>query len=206
MTWQLAIFGAGGQARVAAQVVSRLADWQVACFVAPAPAVETFLGCPVVDEAVFDPASVDGLHIAIGSNEIRAAIADRLEKTGVRTAFPTLVDPAAILAQDVTVGVGTLVMPGAVINASARIGAHGLINTGAIVEHECRLDDFVSVGPGSVLCGTVQVRERSAIGASATVLESLKVGVGCCVGACALVNRDVPDGQTVMGVPARPRP
>jgi acetyltransferase-like isoleucine patch superfamily enzyme len=43
----------------------------------------------------------------------------------------------------------------------------------------------------------------SYIGANATILPGLKVGVGCTVGAGAVVTCDVPDGNTVMGIPAR---
>ena len=46
------------------------------------------------------------------------------------------------------------------------------------------------------------VGDGSFIGASAVVKEKIKIGRGSTVGAGAVVIRDVPDGATVVGVPA----
>ncbi len=42
------------------------------------------------------------------------------------------------------------------------------------------------------------------IGAGATVLPRITIGHDAIVGAGAVVTEDVPDGTTVVGVPARP--
>lgn len=44
---------------------------------------------------------------------------------------------------------------------------------------------------------------NTCIGARAIILPGIRVGAGCVVEAGALVNRDVADGQRVMGNPAR---
>jgi maltose O-acetyltransferase len=49
-----------------------------------------------------------------------------------------------------------------------------------------------------------RIGEASYIGANATILAGCHVGRRAVVGAGALVNRPVPDGATVAGVPARP--
>jgi maltose O-acetyltransferase len=49
-----------------------------------------------------------------------------------------------------------------------------------------------------------RIGEASYIGANATILAGCHVGRRAVVGASALVNRPVPDGATVAGVPARP--
>ena len=42
------------------------------------------------------------------------------------------------------------------------------------------------------------------IGANATILEKVSIGDGARIGAGAVVTKDVKQGETVVGVPARP--
>ncbi|AFK19456.1 acyltransferase [Haloferax mediterranei ATCC 33500] len=52
--------------------------------------------------------------------------------------------------------------------------------------------------------GEVVVGERAMVGAKATILPGVRIGEGAQVAANSLVTRDVPAGETVAGVPARP--
>ncbi|WP_254768110.1 acyltransferase [Salinilacihabitans rarus] len=52
--------------------------------------------------------------------------------------------------------------------------------------------------------GEVVIGERAMIGAGAILLPGVEVGEGASVAANSLVTRDVPPGETVAGVPARP--
>ena len=52
--------------------------------------------------------------------------------------------------------------------------------------------------------GEVVIGERVMIGAGAIILPGVEIGADASVGANAVVTRDVPEGATVTGVPARP--
>ncbi|WP_121821516.1 acyltransferase [Halostella salina] len=52
--------------------------------------------------------------------------------------------------------------------------------------------------------GEVVVGERAMVGAGAIILPGVRVGEGASVAANSLVTEDVPPGETVAGVPARP--
>jgi acetyltransferase-like isoleucine patch superfamily enzyme len=54
-----------------------------------------------------------------------------------------------------------------------------------------------------VLSGEVIVGPGTHIGTGATVMQGAKIGAGVTVGAGAVVIGPVPDGKTVVGVPAR---
>ncbi|WP_435358576.1 acyltransferase [Haloarchaeobius sp. DFWS5] len=77
------------------------------------------------------------------------------------------------------------------------------------------LGDHVIIGYDStLLCheflqdeyrtGEVVVGDRAMIGAGAIVLPGVEIGDGAQVAANSLVTQDVPAGETVAGVPARP--
>lgn len=89
------------------------------------------------------------------------------------------------------------------IGASTQIGNGTLINTGAQIHHEVLIGQFTEINPGAVLLGKVVVGDFCSIGANATILPKVRIGNNVIVGAGSVVTKDVPDGVTVIGVPAR---
>ena len=118
--------------------------------------------------------------------------------------FPrSLIDPTAIVADDLEVGGGSYVNAGVIIGASTVLGAHVVVNRGASIGHHARLDDFASIGPGAILAGHVRVGAGAMVGAGAIILPGLTIGENAIVGAGSIVSRDVPAEGKVMGVAAR---
>ena len=89
------------------------------------------------------------------------------------------------------------------MNAFSRIGDGCILNTGCIIEHECTIANFVHIAPGSVLLGNVCVGESSLIGANAVIKPGVIIGSNVTIGAGSVVLRDIPDGETWAGNPAR---
>ena len=88
--------------------------------------------------------------------------------------------------------------------AEARLGRCCIINTRASVDHEDVLEDGSELAPGATLCGLVHLKEAAWVCAGATVLPRVTIGADAIVGAGAVATRDIPDGATAVGVPARP--
>ncbi|MBI5585674.1 MAG: hypothetical protein HY892_17835 [Deltaproteobacteria bacterium] len=61
------------------------------------------------------------------------------------------------------------------------------------------------MAPNALLLGRVPVGRSCYIGGQATLLPDRRVGDRAVMGAGAVVTRDVPDGRTVWGNPARER-
>ncbi len=59
--------------------------------------------------------------------------------------------------------------------------------------------------PAQTFPGGVGIGEGALVGTGAQVLQYLHIGAGATVGAGAVVTRNVPEGLTVVGVPARPQ-
>jgi UDP-2-acetamido-3-amino-2,3-dideoxy-glucuronate N-acetyltransferase len=99
---------------------------------------------------------------------------------------------------------------GAQIGNDCRIQAFTFICPGTIIE------DFVFIGPRVTFTNVklpsatfpgqrsgITVREGAMIGAGAVILPGVTIGMWGVVGAGSVVTRDVPEGATVCGNPAR---
>lgn len=141
--------------------------------------------------------------LALGSLTLRARLLDTLETLGTLDAALSLIHPSAFVSPSAEIGAGVYIAPGAIVQSHAIIQDHAIINTGAIVEHECVVGFNAHIAPGAILAGRARIDPNTLVGVGARVLPQVSVGAGCVIGAGAVVTRGVPDGLTVVGMPAR---
>ncbi len=204
---QVWVFGAGGHGRVVADAFEA-GGRRIEGFVDDSPERQAsgVWGRPVLSlERWLETAGRDQsapLALGIGDNAARQRCFERLRSKGIR--ISTVVHPRASVSKSAQLGEGTVVMAGAVVNPDATCGPGAIVNSGAVVEHDCTLGAFVHVSPNAALGGNVAIGDRSHVGLGASVTPGTRIGRDVRVGAGAAVVRDVADGQTVVGVPARP--
>ena len=141
------------------------------------------------------------LFIGIGDNQQRRHFSELATKHGAELAV--LIDPDATVMNGSRLDNGVQIMAQAVVSYSAKIGRGVIVNTGAIVEHDCIIGDYANLCVGAKLMGAVRVGDMAFIGGGAIILPRIKIGDRAIVGAGAVVTKDVPDGATVVGNPAR---
>jgi UDP-N-acetylbacillosamine N-acetyltransferase len=207
MTNKTFIYGAGGHAKIVAEIL-RLTGSEVVGFidnVNPHRKGEAFYGSEVLGgEEVLDELLDIGINrciVAIGNNKPRNDINKLL--TERKFQIISAKHPSAICSADIQIGIGTVITAGAVIGPSAKIGKNVIINTRSSLDHDCTIFDGAHIGPGSVVAGGVEVGECAWIGAGAVVSDHIKIGSGSIVGAGAVVVKNIPDAVVAIGVPAR---
>lgn len=144
---------------------------------------------------------VEAVVLGFGAARGRADVIARIVAAGL--ALPVLVHPTAFVAGSARLAPGCQVLPRAVVGVGAELGRGVLVNSGAVVEHDGRVGEGAVLDPGAVLAGRVTVGAEAEVGSGAAVRPDTRIGARAMVGAGAAVVRDVPDGVTVVGVPAR---
>ena len=206
MKEKIFVFGASGHAKVVVDIIEQQGLYQVAFLVDDDAALKgrEVYGYRVIGgKAELLEAGVRRGIVAIGSNRARVSVGAWLVEHGFE--LVSAIHPSAQIARGVTIGSGTVIMAGAVVNSDSAIGYDVIINTGASVDHDCTIGDGAHIAPGTTLCGTVRVGAGTFVCAGSTVIPNLTIGSNAVVGAGSTVIREVADGVTVVGSPAKPR-
>lgn len=117
--------------------------------------------------------------------------------------FVSLVHPDAFVSRRAVVGPGTTVLGGSRVTAGTRIGPHVLVSFNCVVEHDTVVGPGTLLASGCLLAGGVRIGAGAYLGQGCNIKENVSVGRQAIVGMGAVVLKDVADGQTVVGNPAR---
>ncbi len=142
------------------------------------------------------------ISIAIADGAVRKEITNRLGNKAFE--FPVLIHPRAILDKSqLKIGKGCIITANVVLTTNINIGEFVLLNLACTIGHDVTIDGYCSIMPGAHLSGNVKIGNQTLIGTGAQILQNIKVGSNVKVGAGAVVNKDVPNEVTVVGVPGK---
>lgn len=143
----------------------------------------------------------EGVVVAIGDNYIRDKKFREVRQAGLENVG--VIHPTARISRFVEIGKGVVILAGSVVNPGAVIEDNVCLNTSTSIDHDNHLEKSCHVFPNATLTGGVRVGPFAYIGSGAVVNPNLVVNRYAYVGAGAVVIKDVPEGVTVAGVPAR---
>ncbi|WP_433913724.1 serine O-acetyltransferase EpsC [Brevibacterium litoralis] len=154
-----------------------------------------------------DPAAPGDLVLALSYPGLHAVWAHR----GIHRLWqhPVGKAPARLLSQAVRTATGVEIHPGATIGRRFFID-HA---NGVVIGETAEIGDDVMLYHQVTLGGTSLAQEKRhptlgdgvLVGAGAKILGPVTIGAGAAVGANAVVVRDVPEGHSAVGVPAKDR-
>lgn len=199
---KLVLIGAGGYAKSVIDSID-FYNYELIGFVDEYSDEEYHLDIPILASNIDELKNSEQYvyFISIGNNINRKKWYDILIKKGLRVI--NVVDRSAIISPKVILGNGCFVGKFAIINSKAIIGNNCIINSRALVEHGCLVSDHVNLSTNTVINGDVQVGTGSFVGSCSVTIGQLKIGCWSTVGAGAVVIKNVADGVTVAGVPAK---
>lgn len=204
MRKKVVIIGAGGHAKVIADIIEKSGD-EIVGFLDD----NKEIGTTIINEykVIGDLNNRFTMAVTKENLEFIIAIGDNKKREEISHSpnlkFYTAIHPSAQMGLDVEIQEGTVIMANACINSSAKIGKHCIINTGAIIEHDNIIEDFVHISPNVSLGGTVKVGENTHVGIGTTVKNNIEICNNCIIGAGAVVVKNIMEEGTYVGVPAK---
>jgi UDP-perosamine 4-acetyltransferase len=201
------LIGAGGHGRVVLDILRAAGVHKPIGFLDADPQLtgQTIGGLPVLGQINLLPKlkaqKVKGAIISIGDNSPRRRYFKKVTDHGFE--LVNAVHPGSQVSSTARLGRNIVIAAGAVISTDAQISDGVIVNTSAVIDHECEIGYAVHVCPSATLAGRVRVGDETFLGLGCNIIQCLKIGSHATVGAGATVIQDVPDGATVVGVPAR---
>jgi sugar O-acyltransferase (sialic acid O-acetyltransferase NeuD family) len=202
------IVGAGGHAIEVLSVFEELEQGLSVCFfdnITPNVYPQLFDRFPVLqnEKAVREYFSKDKRFVlGVGNPHVRKKLADLLRQWGGE--LTSVISPfAKIGTHEVQLGNGLNVMTNAVITERIKIGEGTLVHVHASVHHDSELGEYCELSPGCRVLGNVKIGSFTSVGTNALILPGTSIGSNCVIGAGAVVTKDVTNGVTVIGVPAK---
>lgn len=210
------LFGAGGFARevmpyTKASICNTLgvshADVEAYFVETWEPLEKSANGHPIISIQEF--LKLDGdryFNVAVGDGRARELM---VRKVGTAAKVLPIYAPQTVFLEGNRIGIGAVFCPNSMVTSNAEIGQFFQANIFSYVAHDCAIGDFVTFAPGVRCNGRVHIGDYAYIGTNAVIREGtptkpLRIGASAIVGMGAVVTKDVPDGITVVGNPARP--
>lgn len=198
---EISIFGAGGYAKEAYEIISSSNQFSVKNFVVSDDhySSKIFMGYPIIKQSEFSKTEAN-LVIAIGDCNVRKNIVKSFPK---ETNFKTIIHPSAVISPSSKIGAGSIISANAIVSIDVVIGDHAQINFHSSIGHDCNIGDFFTACPGSRVSGSCEIGNQVFLGTNCSLKQNLSIADNVNLGIGAVILSDIDSKGTYFGNPAR---
>lgn len=204
----LIIIGARGYGRVvynlAVDCIANGSDFDIKGFLdSKTDALDCYENYPPIISSVEDyQIQTDDVFVcALGEVKYKKLYAEKILSKGGE--FISIISPHAIVMTNVEFGCGCIVGDGANIGCDTKIGNFTTILGLASIGHDVEIGDWCHIGGFCFMGGFSKLNEGATIQTGSKILPKKIIGEYASVGAGSVVIRNVKDGTSVFGVPAK---
>ena len=204
----LGIYGAGGLGREVLELAKIINDrekvWESFIFIVDKVTVDEVTGLKVLEyeEAKIKHGTALDIVVGIGEPMVRKKKFEQLKKDGINT--PTLIHPDVHIPETTTVGKGVVIQYGCFISCNVTIEDQVYLQPQCNIGHDDILSEGCMISGLGNIAGNVKIGRFTYVGISTAIKEGVTIGDNSIVGMGSVVYKDIPDGVTALGNPARP--
>ena len=143
----------------------------------------------------------DVFFVAMGDPKWRKHYAELMEQKGAK--FISVICDGSYVNPTATIGEGAFIAGWTSVSDNVKIGKHVMIHPFCDLGHDTQIGDYASIEAYCFFGGYSEMGSESIMHVRSHLLPHKKVGNKAVVGASSVVIRNVPDGQHVLGNPAK---
>lgn len=202
----LLIYGAGGLAKEVYDIVARSTPdkYEEIIFIDDyADESRFYLSESIHFESIlkrYDSSELEGV-VAVGEPQYRELLTKKFENAGVRLA--TIIDNTSVVSPTAFIDDGCIICEYCTVHSNVHIGKSALIQPYCCVGHDIDFGDYSVMSATCTPGGGSSFGKRVYMGMNASSKEKIQIGNDVIIGMGAAVFKDIPDGMTVIGNPAR---
>lgn len=147
--------------------------------------------------------SMNQFVIAVGAPKTRKLIYEKMIDDEKKPDFATLIDPSAILGENVKFGPGSIVCAGVIATVFIDAGEHVIVNLNCTIGHETKIGNFVTIAPLVAVSGCVCIESLVEVGTGAVIRQGLTLGASSMLGMGGVLTKNIPENSLFFGSPAK---
>lgn len=143
----------------------------------------------------------DIFFIAMGDPMWRKHYAELMKAKGAH--FYTFISDSAFVSENAIVGEGSYIGRWCAVSDNVTLGEHVIMHPFTIIGHDAIIKNYGTLLTNVFIGGCAEVGECSQMSPKSMIIPHKRIGNNVMVGAASVVMRNVKDGLSVLGNPAK---